>query len=350
MKAFKRLLKHGIAFGGIAILILLVVLFVGIRPAQTHSSPVIDGLFTGDWCAPNHVGLYGPDSLTVLAPPACNLGIEFFWDDWDSTFGPPDTMGWLLGGVVGAPVPDPEVDIDFFATTADLNRVFFVIVLGPFPSTGGTPPHVQIAIDLNGPLSGLPAWYDPLPAGTGGLGLAAVPQPLFPEYLITTDVAAGTAFVWQSITVPGAWTLIGPAPLAWSGMAGPGPSVIEIMAPWPMFAPGPPIGPGIPLAMTVMSAHSAPFVGLADAPMTPEEDVFSEIGAGFTTSPDVCPPAPFSTNCELFLGPGGGAGSADGFILITYPFPPTPTPTHTETPTATSTHTPPPPTPQTSVL
>jgi len=290
--------------------------------AAAHGAPIIDGLYTGDWCAPASVGVFGPDSLTYLTPPVCALGTEIFWDDWDGTnYGPPDTMGWLLGGVPGAPLPDLEVDIDFFATTADAATVFFTVMLGPFPSTGGPPPHVQIAIDVDGPLTGLPMWYDPIPSGTLPVGLAAVPPPgLAADYLITTDGPASLAQVWEATSVPGAWTPAGPPfPLAWSGNIGPGPSVFEIAIPWPAFVPGPAFTPGVPVWMTVMAAHGIAFMGLADAPMTPSEDVLSEIGAGFTTSPDVCPPGPPSTDCEIYLGPGGGGGSSDAYISVLYP-------------------------------
>jgi len=304
------------------------------RPAETHGSPIIDGMFTGDWCAPAFAGGSGPDTFAFLTPPLCPLGDEWFWDDWDAVnygAGLTDGMGWMMGGAPGAPVPlDLETDLNFFATTADLGTVFFAIELGFFPSTGGTPPHVQIAIDLNGPASGNPFWYDPPPpAGTGAIGL---PIGLFPDYLITTDVVGGAAFIWEATTAPGAWTFIGVTPLAWSGAAGPGPSVIELLVPWPMFAPGPFFGIGVPVSMTVMTAHSRPFMGASDAPLSPEDDVFTESGAGFTTSPDICPPGPLSADCELFLGPGGGAGSADAFISLVYFPPATPTPTATDTP------------------
>jgi len=292
--------------------------------AAAHGAPIIDGLYTGDWCAPALVGAFGPDSLTYLTPPVCALGTEIFWDDWDGTnYGPPDTMGWLLGGGPGAPLTDWEVDIDFFATTADMSMVFFTVMLGPFPSTFFIPPHVQIAIDIDGPISGNPFWYDPLAVGTLPVGLASIPGGMAADYLITTDTAGFVAFVWEATSVPGAWTLVGPMPLAWSGAIAAGPSVIELAVPWPLFAPGPVFVPGTPASMTIMAAHGAPAPnsppGAADAPMTPSEDVFSELGAGFTTSPDVCPPGPPSTDCEIYLGPGGGGGSADAYISVLYP-------------------------------
>ncbi|MBE2197119.1 MAG: hypothetical protein IAE79_00820 [Anaerolinea sp.] len=325
----------------IALLTLLALTLPQAKQGETHNFPIIDGLFTGDWCAPNFAGVFGPDTLTTLAPPACPLGTEFFWDDMDAVnYGGIDTMGWMLGGMPGAIVPDPEVDINFFATTADPTIVFFAIALGVFPSSGGTPPHVQIAIDIDGPISGNAIWYDPLMVGVIPAGLAAVPMPRFADYLITTDVAGNVARVWEATSTPGAWTMVGIAPLAWSGNIGPGPGVIEIAVPWGMFVPGPIFAPGVQAALTIMSAHSLPFIGLADAPMTPEEDIFTELGAGFTTSPDICPPGPVSTDCELFIAPGGGGGSADAFVLITYPLPATPTNTPTNTPANTPTNTP----------
>ncbi len=73
--------------------------------AAAHGAPIIDGLYTGDWCAPAIVGVYGADTLGVLTPALCPLGSEIFWDDWDATNygGPPpgvsDTMGWLFFGI-----------------------------------------------------------------------------------------------------------------------------------------------------------------------------------------------------------------------------------------------------------
>ena len=317
--------------------ILLVVALVLLIPSQTHAhgAPVIDGLYTGDWCAPAQVGIFGPDTLTPLGPPLCPLGSEIFWDDWDGlNYGPPDTIGFAIGGLPGlpppgAPLPDPEVDIDFFATTADPVNVFFTVSLGPFPSTVAIPPHIQIAIDVDGAPNGLPLWYDPLFVGTNPVGL--FPPPGLPaDYLITTDTPLGVAQVWEAISVPGAWTPAGPpVPLAWSGIFAPpgAPSVIELVVPWANFFPPPPppgmpFVPGTPAMMTVMATHGAPFAGAADAPGFPADDVFSESGAGFTTSPDVCPPGPpppSTTDCEVWIGPGGGALSADAFIPVLYP-------------------------------
>lgn len=319
---------------------LVLILTANIRSAQTHGAPIIDGMFTGDWCAPGFVGAFGPDTFMPLVPPGCPLGTEFFWEDWDAVTyggGVADTMGWVVGGAPGAPLTDLETDIDFFATTADATTVFFAVTQGMFPSTGGTPPHIQIAIDLDGPAGGNAFWYDPLPAGTGALG--GVPA-LFPDYLIISDVVGATGWLLEATTTPGVWTPVGPVPLAWSGLLGPGPGIIEASVPWAMFAPGPAFGPGVPVHMTVMSSHSAagPLGGSA-APGTPEDDVFSEAGAGFTTSPDICAPGPPTSDCELFFGPGGGGGSADAFVFLTYPLPATPTPTTTPTDTATATAT-----------
>jgi len=78
------------------------------QPAESHGSPIIDGFWTGDWCAPAFKGNFGPDTFTPLSMPACPLGDEFFWDDWDAGFygaGLTDTMGWMLGGLPGAPIP-----------------------------------------------------------------------------------------------------------------------------------------------------------------------------------------------------------------------------------------------------
>ncbi len=321
---------------GLALSLVAAVL-VFLIPAQieAHGAPVIDGLYLGDWCAPAQVGLFGPDSLTPLGPPLCPLGSEIFWDDWDGlNYGPPDTIGFAIGGLPGlpppgAPLPDPEVDIDFFATTADPTNVFFTVSLGPYPSTVAVPPHVQIAIDVDGAPNGLGLWYDPLVVGTNPVGL--FPPPGLPaDYLITTDTPVGIAQVWEAISVPGAWTPAGPpVPLAWSGVFAPlgAPSVIELVVPWANFFPPPPppglpFVPGTPAMMTVMATHGAPFAGVADAPGFPADDVFSESGAGFTTSLDICPPGPpppSTSDCEIWIGPGGGVLSADAFIPVLYP-------------------------------
>lgn len=301
-------------------IIALTVLLFNPKPAQTHGFPILDGAFTGDWCGPAFKGASGPDSYLPLSMPGCPLGDEFFWDDWDALFyggGFADTMGWLVGGGPGAPLTDFEVDISLMVTTADAMAVYYAVELGPFPSTTGVPPHVQIAIDVDGPASGFPMWFDPLGAGTLPMGLAVMP-PIVPDYLVTTDVVAGVGTVWEATTAPGAWTPAGVVPLSWSGPTG-GPGVIEIAVPWSMFGPGPPYGLGVPAHLTLMSAHSAPFLGPSDAPMTPQDDIITEIGAGFTTSPDICPPGPPSTDCELFIGPGGGGGSQDAFLLLAYP-------------------------------
>jgi len=151
-------------------------------------------------------------------------------------------------------------------------------------------------------------------------------------------VLGPNAWLFESITVPGTWTLVGPVLQGWSYVYGPGPGVIEIAVPWGLLNAGPPVGLGTPLWMTVMSAHSRPCpMGSSCAPLTPEDDVFTGtgpgVGPGFTTSPNVCPPGPGSSACELF--PAGGPNSADAFITFVYPFPPTPTSTSTETPTTT---------------
>ncbi len=342
----ERLRHKKLLFGVLSLVLLCVLVAVWAKPAASHGSPIIDGLFTGDWCAPGFKGMFGPDSFTTLAPPACPLGTEFFWDDFDRvTYGGGavnDTVGYLVGF---API-DTEIDLNFFATTADANNVFFAISLGNFPGAppAGSPPNVQIAIVAGGPGPGLPAWYDPAvpppPGGTGAVGLAAAPGPLLPQFLISTDVLGGNAWLFQSITVPGVWTLVGPVLQGWSGIGAPG--VIEIAVPWGMFNAWPIMAPGVPVYMTVMSAHSRPCpLGPSCAPLTPEDDVFTGLGInmppGFTTSPNVCPPGPGSSLCELF--PGGGPNSADAFITFIYPFPPTPTPTDTETPTPTTTGT-----------
>ncbi len=302
----------------LAALLGLFLIILTTQSARTHGSPIIDGAFTGDWCARAGAGFPGPDTLVTLTPPGCALGTEFFYDDWDAINyggGLADTMGWLLGGVPGTPVSDPETDIDFFVTTADNNVVFFAVALGPFPSVGGPPPHVQIAIDVDGPVTGNPMWYDPLAVGVIPAGLAV---PLFADYLITTDVLAGTGFLWEATTAPGLWTLVAPVPLGWSGATGL-PGVIEVAVPWALFGPGPAFGTAVPAHLTLMSAHSGAFAGPSDAPVFAQDDVITESGMGFTTSPDVCPPGPPTTDCELFVGPGGGGGSADAFIPITYP-------------------------------
>ncbi len=299
--------------------------------AAAHGAPIIDGLYTGDWCAPAIVGVYGADTLGVLTPALCPLGSEIFWDDWDATNygGPPpgvsDTMGWLFFGGPGTPVTDWEVDIDLFATTADPVMVFFTVSLGMFPSTGGPPPHVQIAIDVDGAASGNPFWYDP--AGvTLPMGLASTPPGgIFADFLVTTDGPASVALVWEATSVPGAWTLVGAFPLAWSGNIAPGPSIFETAIPWMAFTPAPPgaaFAPGTPAQMTVMSAHGTPVMGAADAPLTASDDVFSEMGAGFTLSPDICPPGPPSTDCEIYFPPpipAAGVGTADAYITVLYP-------------------------------
>ena len=160
----------------VAFLLVVAWLLVAAPPAQTHGSPIIDGAFTGDWCAPAFAGTFGPDTLTALTPPNCPLGTEILWEDFNATtygMGMTDGMGYLMGGLPGMPVPtDLEVDIEFFATTADAAMVFFAVTLGPFPSTTGIPPHVQIAIDLDGPAGMIHS--------RPGQGLSAVPSPSSP--------------------------------------------------------------------------------------------------------------------------------------------------------------------------
>lgn len=301
-------------------IVTLTILLFKAKPARSHTFPIIDGAFTGDWCGPLFKGAIGPDSYSLLAMPGCPLGDEIMWDDWDAAFygfGIADTMGWLIGGVPGAPLSDPEVDISFMVTTADAATAYFAVELGAFPSTVANPPHVQIAVDVDGAVSGIPLWYQPVGVGVLPIGLVSAP-PLLADYLITTDVLAGTAFVWEAATTGGGgWTMVGPVPLGWSGFTG-GPGIIEIAVPWPMFAPGPPFGLGVPAYMTIMSAHSLAFAGPSDAPMTPQDDVITESGAGLTTSPDVCPPGPPSSDCELYVGPVG-PGTQDAYIPLFYP-------------------------------
>jgi hypothetical protein len=356
-----RALTHNyrwqILFGLLIFALLCVLMAYWAQPAATHGSPIIDGAFTGDWCAPNFKGVVAPDSFTILNPPACSLGNEFMWDDWDlavwgALIGPPvaDVIGYLPPG---GPL-DTEIDLSFVATTADANNIYFAVALGmfpaPLPGPFGSPPNVQIAIDVSGPGPiGASVWYDPLvpppPGGTGPLGMTSIPGPLMPDYLIVTDVLGPAALLFESLSAPGMWTLVGPVQQAWSGNGFPG--VIEIAVPWGMFPPIPPVPPfvpGTPLFLTVMSAHSKPCpFGPSCAPVSPEDDVFTGLGPmappGMTTSPNVCPPGLGSSACELF--PVAAPPSADAFVNFAYPLPdtPTPTPTETGTPTPTPTRT-----------
>jgi hypothetical protein len=332
-------------FGLICILAVGVILVLNVRPAQTHGAPIIDGLFTGDWCAPNFVpAAAGPDSLTVLAPPACALGTEFLWDDWDMfNYGSADTMGWLLGGLVGAPVQNPEVDINFFATTADPATVFFAIEITGAAVPIHSAPHIQIAIDVDGAASGNVIGYDPVPVGLLPMGTVTSVGPLVPDYLVTTDLNAGLVYVWEATTAPGAWMQVVGSPFPSIGVSGPLPVIIEIGIPWAAFVPGPAVGLGEDMYITVMSAHGFTPPWVPDAPGTVQDDVFSEPAPGtFTTTLDPCPPgagAGLGSDCELFTSPGPGAGSQDAFILVQYPFPPTNTPTATDTETPTPTNT-----------
>jgi GEVED domain len=283
-----------------------------VKPVDAHSNPVIDGAFTGDWCAPNFIGTFGPDTFNVLTPPACPMGTEFFWDDYDFLLYGGGSMTDTIGyAVLGS--PDPEVDIDFFATTGDSLNAYFAIQMSAFPSTISVPPIIQIAIDLDGGAGGLASWFDP-GGFTSPVGAAVN---LLPDYLLVVDIANGAVWVMESTSAPGAWTNLGPFPVAWSTVTGV--SIIEFFVPWGVFTPGPAFGPGIPCFMTLMSTHAA-LAGAPDFPGFPEEDVVTENGSGMTTGPYSCAPGPGSTGCEL------GDGSADAFFSITYPTLSTPTP------------------------
>jgi hypothetical protein len=341
---------------GVVLLCLLVALWV--QPAATGGAPVIDGVL-GDWCAPTFKGTFGPDSFTPLVGANCALGNEFFWDDFDFAFYGLGAVSDIVGYASGGAMNDTGIDLDFFATTADANNVYFAISLGMFPAAAwpaNAPPNVQIAIDVV-PSLGLLNWYDPVGGAAprpGLIGRVTALGLISPDYLISTDVINGNAWVFESVTAPPAWTPVPvPAPLAWSGPGGPG--VIEIVVPWAFFAPGPPINLGTIINMTVMVTHSRPDPVLpppvnAIAPLFPEDDVFTSPAPmappGFTTSLDPCPPgmvAPTTSICELTWLGMPGVGSADAFVTFAYipPIPTdTPTPTETQTPTATDTSTP----------
>lgn len=298
----------------LCVLVALVLGLPGAQPAHAHGGIVVDGV-PGEWCAPGSIGAFGPDTRTTLSPPVCSVGSEVLWDDYDGVNyggGTDDVIGWATGSP-----PDPEIDINYFATTADTNTLYFLVGLGTY-SGAGSPPHVQIAIDADGNVTGSQAWHDPLGVGTGLMGLG-VNVGIYPDYLIATDVAAGTGQLYYApVTAPGLWLSLGPVNLAWSGTGVPG--VVEIAVPWSTFT-GPALGPGSVVSMTVMSAHSGSSAGPSDAPATPPEDLISEVISGtFTTTPDSCPSGPAGgTPCELF---GGAANvSADAFIQVTYQSP-----------------------------
>jgi hypothetical protein len=163
----------------------------GVRPTRAHGTITIDASTT-DWCAPNFLGTYPPDTRISLTPnEGCTQGNEVLWDD-----GAGDTRGLTVGGA-----PDPEVDLDYWATTADATYVYFLIGLGPYAGAG-TPPHVQIAIAANLDYAGNQTWYDPLESGTGAAGREIIPT-VYPDYLITTDVLTGTATLWEAASNPG---------------------------------------------------------------------------------------------------------------------------------------------------
>ena len=302
---------------------------------QAHGVAV-DGAAT-DWCAPT--AAVAADTLAPVTPPGCVLGTELVWNDFDTVAdGTADTIGWSVGGVPGPPpgppfgsLPDPTIDIHYFAATGTFSTLYFLVGLGPFPAFHISPaPHIQIAIDVPGAAgAGTSAWFDPLgvmvpPLMAANLGGSAG---IGADYLITTDLGAAppAATLWEAATTPGTWTVIGPVSVAWSGPGVPG--IVEFGVPYASFAcPGcPPMGPFIPAPCTVMSAHGAPSVAgpppFADGPATPPDDLVSEAAASFFTStPDPCIPgpatavSPSSTACELIFGPGTGVGSADAFL------------------------------------
>lgn len=91
--------------------IVVTVFLLQANPAEAHSV-VIDGDVSSDWCAPNFVGAFGADTLTVITPAMCPMGTEFLWDDYDAVnygSGSDDVIGHITAGAL-----DPEVDIDFF--------------------------------------------------------------------------------------------------------------------------------------------------------------------------------------------------------------------------------------------
>ncbi len=275
----------------------------GAHPTRAHTSIVVDAVTT-DWCAPSFLGTLGADTRLSLTPGmGCPQGNEVLWED-----GTGDTQGWMTGGV-----PDTEIDLTYWATTADATFVYFLVALGPYANVN-TPPHVQIAIDVDLGTSGNPVWYDPLATGTQLLGAMVG---ILPDYLITTDVLNGSATVWHAPSSSGAWISNATVPLAWSGAGTPG--VIELAVPWAAFSGGPFLGPGTDTYITVMSAHGMPSGlpgGLSDAPMTAEDDLMSEPSAGaYTTTQDSCPCGAGATACEC------NNASADAFTWITYQSP-----------------------------
>ena len=314
--------------------IALVLTFYGGQQLQAHGGVTVDGA-AGDWCAPG-AGGGGPDTLASLTLPGCALGTELFWNDFDAVAdgGGADTIGWAIGGTPGAPgfgsVSDTSVDIQYFAATGSPTTLYFLVGLGPFPPFHVSPaPHIQIAIDADGP-TGNKLWYDPIPVMPAG----GVPPPnlgapiaIGADYLITTDLAAvagPTGTLWEKVTAAGVWTAIGPVAVGWSGPGVPG--IVEIGVPYVAFTPGPVMGPAVSAPCTVMSSHGAAsglLGGVADAPATPPDDLISEVVPGtFTFTPDPCAsgPAvagvsPSSTACELIIGPGTfGVVSADAYL------------------------------------
>jgi len=286
------------------ILVTLILAPPGARSTRAHGTITVDA-GTTDWCAPDFLGTYPADTRISLTPnEGCTHGNEVLWED-----GAGDTRGFAVEGTL-----DPEVDLDYWATTADATYVYFLIGLGPYAGAG-TPPHVQIAIAANLDYAGNQNWYDPLGSGTGASGREVT---IFPDYLITTDVLTGTATLWEATSTAGTWTSSMIVPLAWSGPTG----IIEVALPWAAFSAGPSFGPGSTAYVTLMTAHSAPADGLSDAPGTAEDDVMSEERSGLSTTTDDCCACGYGASaCEC------ADGSADAFTWVIY-----------QSPTAVGTH------------
>jgi len=290
--------------------------------AQAHPIAV-DGL-TGDWCAPALYAGMAPDTFLTFAPPVCLLGTETIWADLSA---PPDTIGYVIGGGWGVPpypappMPDPEVNLRYLAVSDDCGALYFLIELGSFPTTGGTPPIVEIAIDVPPvvvPPAGGTMWYDPA-MGMPQAPLVGAAGGFQWEYLITTDFVANTAWVWT----PGFAAPPVPVPMAAVPGPMPNPTVIEIAVPWPVIGGQPPLG--VPYHFTAMTAHSVPGpMGVTSAPMTDPDDVITNVGGGNSTALELIP----DRSVDFLF-----------FHTISDCVPPTAIPTDTATQTASPTHT-----------
>jgi hypothetical protein len=322
MVNFKSLSTRIVRSSKIALIFILILLFalafvLTVEMASAHSNVNIDGLINPsgpntEWCFPSFIPGGSDTRLTLTPAGGCPLGNEVVWDDG---IGDGQSIISLL-------LP---VDLQYFATTADLTAVYFAL---GFFSNGVDPEHFQIAI-YTAP-GGNNAWYSlgviPLSAVGANATSGPLGPPLFPNYIITTDVIAAIATVWETNTgPPGTTPPLGTFQLGYTpGSPFPGPpGVVEIAIPWATFSLSP-FGPGTNSFLTVMAAYDNSTLLCGGGPpgfpcnFDTENDLFSEPGPGaFTTTVDACPTGPGATACEI-LGTFPNPFSADAFIAVTY--------------------------------